>query len=100
MTQLRINMTPAGTGDTTPPSISIIFAQKVGSTGWTLTITTDEGDGALYYLVTQGTATKPQVLAGATQPVTQIGRTNHFRVWPVSVQHVPRLCSASGRGGQ
>jgi hypothetical protein len=73
MTQLRINMTPAGTGDTTPPSISIIFAQKVGSTGWTLTITTDEGDGALYYLVTQGTATKPQVLAGAAQPVTQSG---------------------------
>jgi hypothetical protein len=73
MTQLRINMTPAGTGDTTPPSISIIFAQKVGSTGWTLAITTDEGDGALYYLVTQGTATKAQVLAGATQPVTQSG---------------------------
>jgi hypothetical protein len=75
MTTLTVNMTVAGIADTTPPTLSALLASKLGSTGWTAVVDTNEADGSLLYVVSQNaTENEATVLAGTSQTVEQSGQ--------------------------
>jgi hypothetical protein len=60
--------------DAIAPSLSNLLASKVGSTGWTAVVDTNEANGSLFYVVSQNaTENEATVLAGTSQPVTQTG---------------------------
>ena len=74
MTTLTINM---GLVDTTAPTLSSITAAKSGSASWTGSVSTDEANGTLFYVVTpNATETAATVKAGSSQAVTATGTQN------------------------
>jgi len=61
-----VSQTMTGGGDTTAPILSSATGTKTGSTTATVTVTTDEANGTLYYVLS-GSATTPtaaQIIAG------------------------------------
>jgi hypothetical protein len=67
MVTLTVNASLAGAADTTPPVLSSGASGAITATTWAGTITTDEGNGVLYTLVTQSaSATASAVKAGGT----------------------------------
>ena len=74
MTILTINVIPVAAVDTTPPVLTSLAASKVGSFGWLGSVSTDEDNGTLFFVVTPNATEPPAtVKAGASQPVTQTG---------------------------
>jgi hypothetical protein len=60
--------------DTTAPVISDFSAVATGATTATLTVTTDEGNGSIFFLLdANATATEAAILAGLSQSVTTTG---------------------------
>lgn len=74
MTTLTINMSLAAETDTTAPVLSALSAAASGSNGWTGSVTTDEGNGALFFLVNaSASATAAEVKAASSVVVTEAG---------------------------
>jgi PKD repeat protein len=74
MTTLMITTRLATVADTTAPVLSAVTAAKTGATAWTGSVSTDEANGTLYWVVTQNaTETAATVKAGNDQAVTQTG---------------------------
>jgi hypothetical protein len=73
---LNFNTSLAGVADTTAPTLSAGATSVVSTTAWTGVITTDEGNGVLYTLVTQSaSATAAAVKSGGTSlPVFSTGQ--------------------------
>lgn len=60
--------------DALPPVISSLSAVGTGATTATLTVTTDEGNGSIFFLIdANATATEAAILAGLSQSVTATG---------------------------
>lgn len=60
---LTIDPWGGATGDTTPPVLSNPTGTQAGSTGGVGGVTTDEGNGTLYWVVTPSTAATPSAAA-------------------------------------
>jgi hypothetical protein len=63
--------------DTTAPTLSSLTAAKSGATAWTGSVSTDEGNGTLYYLVSENSSElAATVKAANSKPVTATGTQN------------------------
>jgi hypothetical protein len=68
------SFTTAAAGDNQAPNLSSPVGTQTGQTTATATVVTDEGNGTLYYIVTQNaTETAATVKAGASKAVTATG---------------------------
>ncbi len=71
------SFTTAAAGDTTPPTLSSPVGTQTGQTTATATVSTNEANGTLYYMVsTNTTETAATVKAGSNQAVTATGTQN------------------------
>lgn len=71
------SFTTAAAGDTTPPTLSSPVGTQTGQTTATATVSTNEANGTLYYMVsTNATETATTVKAGSSQAVTATGTQN------------------------
>jgi len=68
---------PAGGGDVTPPILTLPTGVQTGATTASGTVTTDEGNGTLFYLATiNATETAATIKAGSSQTVSATGIQN------------------------
>jgi hypothetical protein len=75
MTLLTVIMSIAGAVDSTPPGLSLASAATSGATGWTGSVTTDEGNGTLHTIVSGNTTETVAAIKtfGQSQSVTATG---------------------------
>jgi chitodextrinase len=74
---LTASVTTSASADTTAPTLSNPVGTATGSTTATATVSTDEGNGTLYYMVsTNATETATTVKAGSSKSVTASGTQN------------------------
>jgi hypothetical protein len=71
------SFTTAAAGDTTPPTLSSPVGTQTGPNTATATVSTNEANGTLYYMVSvNSTETAATVKAGSSQAVTATGTQN------------------------
>jgi hypothetical protein len=97
---MAIALAPSGGGDTTAPTLTSPTGTQTGSTTASGTVTTDEGNGTLYYLAsTNATETAVTVKAASSQAVSGTGSQSvSFTGLTASTTYYAHYCHRDAAG--